>query len=43
LKAGERVELLGKKAKSETGGVTFEVQKMNKDLGVCTASTAENR
>jgi hypothetical protein len=43
LKAGERLELLGKKAKNETGESTFEVHKMNKDLGMCTASTAENR
>ena len=43
LKSGERVELLGKKAKNETGEPTFEVHKMNKDLGMCTASTAVNR
>lgn len=43
LKSGERVELLGKVAKNETGEPTFEVRKMNKDLGMCTASTAENR
>jgi len=43
LKSGERVELLGKKAQNETGEPTFEVHKMNRDLGTCTASTAENR
>lgn len=39
LKPGERVELLGKKAKDDSGGPTFEVHKMSKDLGSCTAST----
>ncbi len=43
LKSGERVELLGKKATNETGAPTFEVRKMSKDLGMCTASTAMNR
>ena len=40
LKSGERVELLGKKAKDETDEPTFEVRKMNKDLGMCTATSA---
>jgi hypothetical protein len=43
LKPGERVELVGKKAKDETGEPTFEVHKMNKGLGMCTPTTAENR
>src|SRR5437667_5764062 len=43
LKPGERVELLGKKAKDASGEPTFEVRKMSKDLGQCTATTAEQR
>jgi hypothetical protein len=43
LKPGERVELLGKKAKDDSGEPTFEVHKMSKDLGQCTATTAEQR
>jgi hypothetical protein len=43
LKPGERVELVGKKAKDEAGEPTFEVHKMGKDLGQCTATSAENR
>lgn len=43
LKPGERVELLGKKAKDDSGEPTFEVHKMSKDLGVCTPTTAETR
>jgi hypothetical protein len=43
LKSGERVELLGKRAKDEAGEPTFEVHKMNKDLGVCSQSSAKNR
>jgi hypothetical protein len=43
LKPGERVELLGKKAKDDSGEPTFEVHKMNKDLGQCTATAAEQR
>jgi hypothetical protein len=38
LKPGQRVELLGKKAKDESGEPTFEVRKMNKSLGMCTAT-----
>jgi len=41
LKPRERVELLGKKAKNDLGEPTFEVRKMNKDFGQCTATTAE--
>lgn len=37
LKPGEHVELLGKMAKD---GPSFEVHKMNKDLGTCTATAA---
>lgn len=43
LKSGQRVELVGKKTKNEAGEPTFEVKKMNKDLGMCTATTAEVR
>ena len=43
LKPGERVELLGKKAKDESGEPTFEVHKMSKDLGQYTAPTAEQQ
>lgn len=43
LKPGERVELLGTKAKGSSGEPTFEVHKMSKDLGQCTATTAEKR
>lgn len=43
LKPGERVELLGTKAKDSSGVATFEVHKMSKDLGQCTATTAEQR
>lgn len=42
LKPGERVELLGKKAKADSGEPTFEVHKMSKDLGTCTATSAAN-
>ena len=42
LKPGERVELLGKKTKNSAGEPVFEVHKMSKDLGQCTAAeTAE--
>jgi hypothetical protein len=43
LKPGERVELVGKKAKDSLGEPTFEVHKMSKDLGQCAATTAEQR
>jgi hypothetical protein len=43
LKPGERVELLGKKVKEDSGEPTFEVHKMSKDLGQCTTTTAEQR
>jgi hypothetical protein len=43
LQSGERVELLGKKAKDDSGEPIFEVRKMSKDLGKCTATTAEAR
>jgi hypothetical protein len=42
LKPGERVELVGKKAKDSLGEPTFEVHK-SKDLGQCAATTAEQR
>lgn len=43
LKPGERVELLGKKATGASGEPAFEVYKLSKDLGQCTAMTAEQR
>jgi len=43
LKPGERVELVGKRAKGTSGEPTFEVHKMSKDLGQCTTTTAEQR
>ncbi len=43
LKPGERVELLGKKVKNDSGEPMFEIHKMTKDLGQCTATTAEQR
>ena len=43
LKPGERVELVGKKAKDASGEPIFEVHKMSKDLGQCTPTTAEQR
>ena len=41
LKSGQRVELLSKKTKNEAGEPTFEVKKLNKDLGMCTPTTAQ--
>ena len=43
LKLGERVLLLGKKGKDASGNATFEIYKMSKDFGQCTATTAERR
>lgn len=43
LKPGQRVEVLGKKARNAAGEPTFEVDKMSKDLGQCTATTADRR
>jgi hypothetical protein len=43
LKPGERVELLGTKVKDTPGEATFEIRKMSKNLGQCTATTAEER
>ena len=40
LKPGERVELLGKKAKDSSGEPLFEVHKLSKDLGQCTTTSA---
>jgi len=41
LKAGQRVQLQGKKSKSTSGGQTFAAKKLVKDLGSCnTASPA---
>ena len=41
LKPGERVQIVGKKTKSDTGEPTFEVTKFSKDLGSCKATSAE--
>src|SRR5579864_4229753 len=43
LKSGERVEVIGRKIKNDSGEPMFEVHKMTKDLGQCTATTAEQR
>ena len=43
LKPWQRVEVLGKKVKNSSGEPTFEVQKMSRDLGQCTTTTAEQR
>lgn len=43
LKPGERVQLQGKKVKSDLGEPMFEVHKLSKDLGQCTATTAQQR
>src|SRR5215475_13451767 len=40
LKPGERVELLGKKAKDSSGEPLFEVLKLSKVLGQCTTTSA---
>jgi hypothetical protein len=41
LKSGQRVALVGKKTKNQAGEPTFEVTKLNKDLGMCTLTTAQ--
>jgi hypothetical protein len=41
LKPGQHLELLGKKTKADSGEETFEVFKINKDLGTCTQTTAQ--
>lgn len=43
LTPGEHVLLFGKKAKDSSGEPIFEVHKLSKDLGQCTATTAEQR
>jgi hypothetical protein len=43
LKPGERVQLQGKNIKSDSGEPMFEVHKVIKNLGQCTATTAERR
>lgn len=43
LQPGERVELLGAKVKDTSGETMFEIRKMSKNLGQCTATTAEER
>jgi hypothetical protein len=42
-KIGERVKLQGKKVKNDLGEPRFEVHRMTKDLGQCTATTGEQR
>ncbi len=39
LKPGEHVEVVGKRSKNQAGEPTFEVRKMSKDLGSCTATS----
>ena len=41
VRAGDRVELLGKKTVDKSGEPTFEVYKMTRSLGQCTATTAQ--
>jgi hypothetical protein len=43
LEAGERVELLGKRLKDDSGEPRFEVHTMSQDLGKCSSTTAEVR
>ncbi len=43
LKAGDRVELVGKNVKTDSGEPMFQVSKMNRDYGACTATTAQAR
>lgn len=43
LRPGERMELLGTKRKTEAGEPSFEVRKIGKDFGSCSATTAELR
>lgn len=43
LKTGERVELLGKRTKADSGELGFEVHQMSKTLGQCTVATAEQQ
>jgi hypothetical protein len=43
LKPGDRVGLTGKKIKSDSGEPTFEVHKLNEDVGMCTATSAAIR
>jgi hypothetical protein len=43
LKPGERVQLQGKTVKTDAGEPMFEVYKVNRELGQCTATTAEQR
>jgi hypothetical protein len=41
LKPGQRVELVGKKSKDDSGEPMFEVRKTSKDLGACTATSMQ--
>jgi hypothetical protein len=40
LKPGERLKLKGKKVKDSSGGMSFEVRSVAKDLGACTRKDA---
>jgi hypothetical protein len=42
LKAGERVEFSGRKAKDDSGNWTFHVQNIVKDYGTCSQDSASN-
>ena len=42
LKPGERVQLRGKRTKSNAGDLAFHVQKLSKDYGPCNAEAASN-
>jgi hypothetical protein len=41
VKPGERVQVVGKKRKTDSGDPSFEVVKFSKDLGSCKPTTAE--
>jgi|SRR5215471_2084896 len=43
LKPGQHLELLGKKTKGDLGEDTFQVFKINKDLGTCSQTLAAQR
>ncbi|HVH72296.1 MAG TPA: hypothetical protein VNB49_14455 [Candidatus Dormibacteraeota bacterium] len=42
LKAGQRVQLKGKKSKNDTGAEMFSAKKLIKDLGACGSSSPAN-
>jgi hypothetical protein len=43
VKAGERVELKGKRSKYGSGGVTFQPKKITKSMGPCAVQSATMR